>query len=91
MILIIIRLSTGDGEIIFQYKKVEAPQSSTIGIENHAQDIGLQYVFNDVYDPTASSIMNEFAIKFTTEPPFASIITDIGEAGQQVPENGYAL
>ena len=69
--------STGDGEIIFQYKKVEEIESNTIGIENHSQNIGLQYVYNNEYDPTAGDLINELAIKFTTEPPFVSIITGI--------------
>jgi hypothetical protein len=71
--------STGDGEIIMQYKKVEAPETNTIGIENFAQNIGLQYVFDNNYDPTASALGNESAIKFTTEPPFTTIITSLEE------------
>jgi hypothetical protein len=84
---------TGDGDIIFQYKNVEAPESSTIGIENHTQNIGLQYVYNANYDPTATDLRNEFAIKFTTEPPFVSIITSIddGEEGSKLAQNGYEL
>jgi len=82
---------TGDGEIIFNYKKIQAPESSTIGIENHAQNVGLQYLFNNNYNPTASALMNEFAIKFTTEPPFASIITGLGGGTGPVSYSGYQL
>jgi len=82
---------TGDGEIIFNYKKIEAPESSTIGIENHTQNVGLQYLFNNDYNPTASPIMNGFALKFTTEPPFASIITSLDEGSQDLSSNGYIL
>jgi len=85
---------TGDGEIVIQYKKVEAPASNTIGIENNSVDIGLQYVFNNFYDPTASALMNEFAIKFTTEPPFASIITSVEEGQEGIikpADSGYQL
>ena len=61
---------TGDGEIIFQYKHVGKRDGNTIGIENEAQDIGLQYVYNGDYDPTGSSIKGgQTAIKFTTQPP----------------------
>ena len=67
--------STGDGEIIFQYKKVEEPETNTIGIENNFQDVGLQYVFNEDYDQTAHTLINYTAIKFTTEPPFTNLIT----------------
>jgi hypothetical protein len=82
---------TGDGDIIFYYKQIETPQSSSIGIENQSQDIGLQYLFNNEYDPTASGLTNEFAIRFTTEPPFASIITSTDQEGQGLTGNGPVL
>lgn len=69
--------ATGDGEIIVQYKQVENPSSMTMGIENHAQNTGIQYLFDEDYDPTATLIMNEYAVKYTTEPPFISIITAV--------------
>jgi len=83
--------STGDGEIVFYYKKVMAPEFCTIGIENLSQNIGLTYVYNNEYDPTASPITGEFAVKFTTEPPFASIITDAGNKTGLQGTNGYSL
>ena len=67
--------ATGDGEIIFQYKKVISITSNSVGIENDFQDDGLQYVFDQYYDATASTLVNQLAIKFTTEPAFTSIIT----------------
>ncbi|MBP6872484.1 MAG: T9SS type A sorting domain-containing protein [Bacteroidales bacterium] len=70
---------TGDGEIVFNYKQVRAPESSTIGIENQGQNIGLLYLFNDAYNPGSNILKNEFSIKFTTEPPEASIITGIDD------------
>ena len=82
---------TGDGEIVFFYKQVQAPESCTIGIENSSQDIGLQYVFNSIYNPTATPMMSEFAIKFTTEPPDASILTDVEENGNAISSSGYKL
>jgi hypothetical protein len=81
---------TGDGVIIVNYKQVMSPEFCTIGIENQLQDIGIQYVFNNAYDPTASPLINQFAVKFTTEPPFASIITSTGDSGGK-PSNGYLL
>lgn len=66
--------TTSDGEIIVQYKIVNLTETVTVGIENHTQDIGLQYVFNANYNPTASNITNHYAIKFTTEPPFTTAI-----------------
>lgn len=69
---------SGDGKIIFQYKVVEATEILTIGIENQAQNVGLQYVYNMTFNPTASEIGNNYAIKFTTEPPtVSSLITGI--------------
>jgi len=60
---------TDDGIIIFQYKTVSEEISSTVGIENHLQDDGIQYVFNDAYDITATRLRSNLAIKFTTNPP----------------------
>jgi hypothetical protein len=82
---------TGDGDIIMYYKNVEMPENCTIGIENHTQDVGIEYVFNNNYNPTASGIMNNFAIRFTTEPPFASIITSTDEMPGDPNTNGLAL
>lgn len=81
---------TGDGEIIFQYKKVEEPESITLGIENHSQTIGLQYVYNEYYNPTASAITTDLAIKFTTVPPYINIVTDVEEVDGTVPQ-GFSL
>lgn len=69
--------STGDGEILVQYRVMKDPASVTVGIENNTQDIGLQYVFNSFYDPTASPLEGAKAIKFTTDPPFANILTEV--------------
>jgi len=86
--------ATGDGEMIFQYKKLVATESVTVGIENNSQNIGLQYVFNDNYDPTASDLLNELAIKFSTEPPSASIVTSVEEnqdPGNELAQGGFGL
>jgi peptidase C25-like protein/flagellar hook capping protein FlgD len=60
---------TGDGEIIYQYKNVVNATNNTIGIENQFGDIGLEYLYNNSYDKTASKVENKVAIKFTTVPP----------------------
>ena len=73
---------TGDGEIICQYKKVSEPGSSTIGIENNSEDVGLQYVYNEMYNLTASELVDDFAIKFTTNGP-----TVVSVEGEINPEN----
>jgi hypothetical protein len=75
--------ATGDGDIIVQYRVVSDASSNTIGIENQTQDIGLQYVYNADYDPTASVLTDGTAIRFTTEPPFTNILTGEGEFGNK--------
>ncbi len=80
---------TGDGEILFQYKYVSQQSSATVGIENHSQDDGIQYVFNNGYDITASDIRSNFAIKFTTEPPYIFLSDD--ELNPIASESGYYL
>ncbi|MGA9116388.1 MAG: C25 family cysteine peptidase [Bacteroidota bacterium] len=63
--------ASGNGEIIFQYHTLVEDGSNTIGIEDHTETVGLQYVYNDLYAATASEIREGFAIKFTTERPTA--------------------
>jgi len=70
---------TGDGEIIMQYRLVRQPETVTIGIENNTQTIGLQYVFDQDYSPTASPLSDGYAIKFTTDPPFATMIVTVDD------------
>jgi hypothetical protein len=82
---------TGDGEIICQYKKVIESESNTIGIENDAQTIGLQYVFNNDYDPTASALQQNLAIKFTTEAPFGYLFVGVDDAQVDGNGEGYYL
>jgi hypothetical protein len=60
---------TEDGEIIIMYNSLKKKWNCTIGIENHNQDIGLQYLYNNHYAPTASSVKNKSALKFTTKRP----------------------
>jgi hypothetical protein len=63
---------TGDGKIIFQYKMITDATSNTIGIENNSQNVGLQYLYDLNYDPTAGDLVEGSSIKFTTEPPSVS-------------------
>ncbi|TES92190.1 MAG: T9SS type A sorting domain-containing protein [Candidatus Cloacimonadota bacterium] len=60
---------TGDGEIVCQYKTIIYPLSSTIGIENEDENIGIQYLYNGTYADGASNIDDGLALKFTTDPP----------------------
>ena len=64
---------TGDGEIIFQYKKITNDDVwhnyATVGIENSEHTIGLEYSYNNTYPPAAAPLVDGRAIKFTTDPP----------------------
>jgi hypothetical protein len=79
---------TGDGEILIIYNSLTSYASNTVGIENHTQDDGLQYVFNNAYDLTASALKDEFALKFTTHLP-TIYLTD--ENLTQNNDHGYQL
>jgi len=70
---------TGDGEIIFQYKTAEEPGGCTIGIEDNTETRALQYVFDGIYDVTATDVRNEYAIKFTTDSATVVSVKDDGE------------
>lgn len=81
---------TGDGEIIVQYKDVEEPGSTTVGIENHTQDVGLLYLFDETYDVTANELMSEFSIKFTTNTPVITDVKDEENPAKPIPDS-YSL
>lgn len=57
---------TGHGEIVVQY--LTAPQQTdiTIGIENQAQMVGIQYYYDGMYHDMAAAITDSFAIKYST-------------------------
>jgi hypothetical protein len=61
--------ASGKGDIVFQYKDVVETTSMTVGMENKTEDVGLLYVFNDTYNPTASLVRDGVAIRLTTERP----------------------
>lgn len=58
--------STGDGIIKFLYHTVTDPTSCTVGIENSAQTIGLQVLYNQTYGPNSHPIDDQSTIVFTT-------------------------
>ena len=68
--------SSGDGEIIFQYKEIYDIDSngnySTIGIESPNQDIGVEYLFSNhkglgsSWASSPNTLITGLAIKFTT-------------------------
>lgn len=60
---------TGDGIIIFQYLDVGNVNDCTVGIEDHTETVGIQYLYNGNYASSAAPIVDGRAIKFTTESP----------------------
>ncbi|MCK4547465.1 MAG: T9SS type A sorting domain-containing protein [Candidatus Eisenbacteria sp.] len=66
-------LDTVDGEIVFQYKRIVdidlTYQQATVGIEDHTETVGLEYVFSGVYPGESAALSNGLAVKFTTRAP----------------------
>lgn len=60
---------TGDGDVIVQYNTVSDITSTTMGIQNMSQDVGILYLFDGTYDPLAVPITNGKALKYTTVKP----------------------
>ena len=66
---------SGDGEIKIQYKEVNNtsytnyyhPVYSTVGIENHLGNIGLEYTFDNEYPITAMALSDQSALFITTQ------------------------
>jgi len=58
-----------DREILFLYDTVANPSSNTVGIEDHTQTRGLQYVYNGNYNQSAVPLANGRAILATTKAP----------------------
>ena len=77
---------TGDGEIVVQYKVVDEPGSCTIGIENASETVGLNYVYDDNYEETATALQANMAIKFTTNPALVVSVKDPEVTRDMVPD-----
>ncbi len=60
---------TGDVPIAVQYLTEPTQDDYTVGIENSAGTVGLQYYYNSTSDPHAFPITDSFAIYFTTATP----------------------
>jgi hypothetical protein len=82
--------STGDGEIICQYKEVQEAGSCTVGLENNTEEIALRYVFNESYAITANELVDNFAIKFTTNSPLIVSVED-GNKQKTLQPTAYSL
>ncbi len=61
---------TGDSEILFQYKEINDIDSydnySTVGIQKAGHEIGLKYVYSNIYPTTAKELSDHSTIFFTT-------------------------
>jgi len=70
---------TGDGEILLQYKNTAYTDENTVGIENHTQAVGLQYVCRSQpnADESATPLRDTLAILFTTRTP--QLLVGVGE------------
>lgn len=81
---------TGDGEILFYYRRIndvdtmtnadEIAEFSTVGIESPDQTDGLQYVFDKHYASHAERVWGDAPILFTTKPPMAISSVKVDEA-----------
>lgn len=60
---------TGDGEIICQYNSLDYTNGCAVGIENHDETDGIEYLYRGDYDVHASVLAAGRAIKFTTTSP----------------------
>ena len=60
---------TNDTQIEFLYDTVSMPYGCTVGIENSAQDDGLQWLYDSTYAPSAAPLEHGAAILFTTVQP----------------------
>lgn len=70
------RTPTGDNLIIAQYQTANRYTSSTIGIEDHTETIGIQYLFDGNYHPAAALIQPQRAIKYITLAPTSIIVSE---------------
>ena len=78
---------SGDGEIKIQYKDFNNTSSSnsfhpvfsTIGIENHTGEIGLEYSYNNQYPNQANPITNQSAIFITTKDTNVYNLGDVNQ------------
>ena len=60
---------SGDNQVLFQYSSANQTNSSTVGIQDHTKQIGIQVLFDGTYDDGACPIEPGRAILFTTFDP----------------------
>lgn len=73
--------STGDGEIIFQYRQFQNYDASenycTVGIENWQQSDGVKVTYANHYTLGSATLENDVALKFTTDIEYLSGVPDV--------------
>lgn len=57
---------TGDADILMLYERVDVPNSSSIGIENASETVGIQCLYNGSYGNRTWSVRPPWAVLFTT-------------------------
>lgn len=70
-----VQTPTGDGEIVYQYAHVADASSVTVGIEDGTETRGLEYVYDNVYDPNAAPLVDTRTLLITTTPPYGTYNT----------------
>jgi hypothetical protein len=60
---------TGDGEVVVQYLVGLQQTDVTLGIENSAETVGIQYYYEGTYHELAVAVTDSFALRYTTYPP----------------------
>lgn len=60
---------SGDNILVTQYQTANRYSSSTIGIEDPSETIGIQYLCNGIYHPGAANLTSGRAIKYSTDLP----------------------
>ena len=82
---------TGDGEIIVQYLIEMQQADNTLGIENYAETVGIQYYLDGTYNPLAEPVIDSFAIKYTTWPPSTPAVEEQFGSRSLTPQTHLAL
>ncbi len=67
---------TNDGEIIIQYRNAMQQSDNTVGIQNSARTVGIQYYFDGAYHALGVPITDTFALKFTPIAPTVGVVEE---------------
>jgi hypothetical protein len=67
---------SGDNAILVQYLTANGYSSSTLGIQDATQAIGIEGLFNGNYHKACEPIAAGRAILYTTDPPFPTGVTE---------------